>query len=79
MLFHKISSYSICSSPPPPPILMFSAQREDKGSVCTCAGEHLNKCTVFVQKEKNILLSAFYYVSFQFNSEAPENHLSDLQ
>lgn len=59
---------------------MFSSQREDKGSVCTCAGEHLNKCTVFVQKEKkNTTLSAFYYVTFQFNTEAPENHLSDLK
>lgn len=34
------------------PILMFSVQREDKGSVCTCAGEHLNKCLVFVQQKK---------------------------
>lgn len=50
---------------------MFSAQREDKGSVCTCAGEHLNKCTVSVQKEKKkYFLSPFYYVTFQFNTEA---------
>lgn len=33
------------------PIPLFSVQREDKGFVCTCAGEHLNKCIVFVQKK----------------------------
>lgn len=37
-----------------PLILMFSVQREDKGSVCTCAGEHLNKCLVFVGKKKKL-------------------------
>lgn len=33
-----------------PSILMFSVQRDDRGSVCTCAGEHLNKCHVFLCK-----------------------------
>lgn len=43
-----------------PPILMFSVQKEDKGSVCTCAGEHLNKCIVFVQKSANSCLFYIY-------------------
>lgn len=48
----QFSICSICHPYTPPSIPMFSAQREDKGSVCTCAGEHLNKCIVFVQKAK---------------------------
>lgn len=63
MLFHQIGSYGICSSPPPPSILMFSAQKEDKGSVCTCAGEHLNKCTVLVQKEKKKFLLSLLFIT----------------
>lgn len=42
------------------PIPLFSVQREDKGFVCTCAGEHLNKCIVFVQKKFTMGLSSFF-------------------
>lgn len=60
-----------------PPILMFSVQREDKGSVCTCAGEHLNKCIVFVQKSATSCPFFTHlikmYPAFWIYIKAPEN------
>lgn len=47
-----VSSYSKCSSRTPPLPLSFvmCPERSEKGSLCTCAGEHLNKCIVFCEK-----------------------------
>lgn len=52
LFFLAVSSYSKCSSRTPPLPLSFvmCPERSEKGSLCTCAGEHLNKCIVFCGK-----------------------------
>lgn len=62
------SSYSKCSSHYKnlnSTYFCLVSREKIKGSVCTCAGEHLNKCIVFVQKKNPTqICPALFFVFF---------------